>query len=392
MSPRNPANPAGKFPLATYCLILAQLVVWIVVRRFLLQGGEWTQFALYPGAPDELGLIISPFIHIEPVHLGINLAVLWLFGTSLERTVGSFQFLFFYLGAAWFSSLMQWAVSTAFQVHPNLAASNAAVGSSGAVAGIMAAHLVRFPRARLSLPFNRSFTVPATPILTLWVVYTLFRAIITTVVGYSEGIGHWAHFGGFVFGLAMAQLMGLHHLARREMLAQTAEEAYASDNLLVAARAWSALLAMRPSDTHTRTALITTRLAMSDVPGARRLAREGLEALVKANDRPTAIELYEEYVELVPELDLPPGIRYRLGCWLADAGRDELAFRALWESVREDGATPSSAAALYRAGKLALERLQSPRHARQAWNCLLEQFPDSPWCDAARDSLRHLPA
>lgn len=392
MSQRTPENRSGSFPTATYCLIVAQIVAWVVVRRFLLAGNAWTEFALFPGAPSELSLLISPFVHIEPAHLGINLAVLWLFGTNLERSLGSLWFLLLYLGAAWFSSLMQWAVSTTFQVSPNLDAANAAVGSSGAIAGIMAASLVRFPAQRFPIPLLRGATFPATPVLAMWLLYTAFRAIITTVAGVSEGIGHWAHFGGFIFGLAMAQMAGLHHSARRELLAEAAEHAWANDDLPTAARAWSALLAMRPSDTHIRTSLITTRLALHDVHGARRLAREGIDALVRADERTLAMELYVDYLELVPELDLPPGIRYRLGCWLADAGQDEIAFRALWESVREDGTTTATAAALYRAGKLACERLSSPRHARMAWHYLVEQFPDSPWSDAARDGLRQLPA
>ena len=95
---------------------------------------------------------------------------------------------------------------------------------------------------------------------------------------------------------------------------------------------------------------------------------------------------------LTVHLDLPPGIRYRIGCWLADTGQEELAFRALLESVREDGATPGSAGALYRAGQLAWERMKSASQAREAWERLLEQFPDSPWSDAARDGLRQLPS
>src|SRR5204863_8686127 len=98
------------------------------------------------------------------------------------------------------------------------------------------------------------------------------------------------------------------------------------------------------------------------------------------------------HTQLIPDLDLAPGIRYRIGCWLAEAGEDELAFGALWESVREDGPTPAAAGALYRAGLLAWERLRSPHSAREAWERLLEQFPDSAWTDAARDGLRRLPA
>jgi rhomboid family protein len=385
------AAPRQAAPVATYLLITAQVLVWLVVRRYLLTGDQWTDFALFPGAPSELGMLISPFVHLDPAHLGINLAVLWLFGVNLERAVGSLYFLFLYLGAGWFASLMQWAVATSFHLIPDLTGRDAAIGSSGAVAGILGASIVRFPQSRLRIPLSTRATFPTILIILLWLAYTVVRALITTVHGVTEGVGHWAHFAGFVFGLGLAQLGGLQRVARQEYLEHAAEDAMARHNLPAASLAWSALLAMQPLDLHARTALIAARLELNDLRGARHLARTGVEALVRAGERSLAMQAYCEYSHLLPELDLGPGIRYRIGCWLAEAGEDEWAFRALWESVREDGATPAAASALYRAGLLAWERLRSPLHAREAWERLLEQFPDSPWTEAARDALRHLP-
>lgn len=385
-------NSSGSLPVATFALIAAQVLVWWVVRQYFVPGNAWTQFALRPGTPNELGLLVSPFVHLDPTHLGVNLIVLWLFGTNLERALGSLRFLFLYLGSAWFASLMQWAVFTAFHVYPDLAARDAAVGSSGAVAGLLGITLVRFPQASLRVPvLPRAAFFPAA-VIALWFVYTFVRALMTTLTGVTEGLGHWAHFAGFIFGLGAAQLCGLHRIARQEFLESTAQRATALHDLPTAVRAWSALLVMRPQDLRVRTALIASRHALGDESGARRLAREGIESLVRANERSAAMEAYQAFTAVVPSLDLPPGVRFRVGCWLAEAGQDELAFRALWESVREDGATPGAAGALYRAGQVAWERLRSPLHAREAWERLVEQFPESPWTDAARDGLRRLSA
>lgn len=377
-------------PLATYALILAQVAVWFVVRRYLLPGNQWTELALRPGTPDEVGFLISPFVHLEPAHLGVNLAVLWLFGTQLERSIGSLRFLALYLGAAWFGSLMHWATATSFHLLPNFEDHNAAIGSSGAVAGVLAANLVRFSRPRVALPLWPKVTLPATPLLVGWLAYTLVRALLTTINGLQEGIGHWAHLAGFIFGLGVAQVMRLQAQARLEFLEDMAVRAEQEGHLPAAAQAWSALLALHPDDVEVRGALIRSRIAMGDLPGARRLAREGLTALVKADQRQAATEFFRECLRYVPDLDLPRGVRYRVACWMADSGDHELAYGALWDSVREDGATPSSAGALYRAGQIALERLHHPGHARDAWERLLEQFPESPWSDAARDGLRRL--
>jgi membrane associated rhomboid family serine protease len=376
-------------PYATYALIAAQMAVWVVAQRFLLPQNVWTEFANDPTAPTWLGLLISPFVHLEAVHLGVNLLALWLFGTNLERACGSMRFLLLYLGSAWFASLMHWAAATSFHLYADLA-SNAALGSSGAIAGVLAASTVRFARPRLRIPLLSAATFPVTPLIVLWVGYTVVRALLTTLTGISEGVGHWAHLAGFIFGLCAAQLLGFQHAARLEHLAFSGAEATAREDHAGASRSWAALLAMEPSDMAVRCALVKARLAVNDLPGARRVARDGIEALVRADKRAAALEAYEDYCELVPELDLRAGVRFRIGCWLAETGDAEGAFRALWESVREDGPTAAAASALYRAGQVAWERLRSPLHAREAWERLIEQFPDSAWSDAARDGLQRL--
>ncbi|MFN3651755.1 MAG: rhomboid family intramembrane serine protease [Armatimonadota bacterium] len=378
---------AESAPIATYLLIAAQIAAWFVVRRFLLTGGAWTSFALIPGAPSELGLIVSPFVHLDPTHLGLNLAVLWLFGTNLERALGSLHFLFLYLGAAWFASLMQWAVGTSFHLTQDLAVHPAAVGASGAIAGILGASLVRFPLVRLRFPLVSGATFSSAPILVLWFVYTLIRALVTTVSGSSSGVGHWAHLSGFIFGLGMAQIAGLHHVAREEFLERAAEEATQRRDSRAAALAWAALLTYRPRDLAARRALIAARLELDDDPGARRLARQGLELLVRAGDREAACAALAEYTALLPDLDLPPGLRYRIGCWLAEAGDLDESYRVLWDSVRDEGQAAAAPAALHRAALIAWERLHSPERARAAWLRLVEQYPQSPWTHAARERL-----
>lgn len=386
----HPGNPVRRtHPVATYALIAMQVAVWIVVRIYLLPAGTWSTFALTPDDPTARGFFLSPFIHLDAAHLGVNMAVLWLFGTNLERSVGSFRFLLLYLGAAWFASSMHWAAATAFRLYDDGGAPGTAVGASGAVAGLLGASVVRFAQPRLGLPWTGRRTFPVLPLIVLWLTYTVVRALaLHSAV--SEGVGHWAHLSGFLFGLAYAQLSGWHRLARAEYLEQAAAAAAAQRDLVAVARALAALLLMRPDDLRVRRELVVARLELGDRPGARRVAREGLVQEVKSGNVAHALRAFRAYGLLVPDLDLPPGVRYRIGSWLAEAGEPETAFRCLLESVREDGASSASAAALYRAGQLACERLASTTRAREAWERLLEQFPDSPWSDAARDGLRKL--
>lgn len=384
------ARPA--LPLATYALMLAQVVAWVLVRRYLLTGNTWTLFALLPGAPRETGLLVSPFIHLDAPHLGVNLLLLWLAGTALERAIGTIRFLGLYLGAAWFSALMQWAVTTALHTGPDATTVQAAIGSSGAVSGVLGALLVRLPVARLRLPLLAA-AIPVTPLVTVWGIYTLILALIGTVTGLMAGVAHWAHLTGFLFGLGAAQLLEFHQAARAEVLARAGSEATAADNPLAASQAWTALLALRPHDLEVRSALVAARVALGDAAGARQVARDGIEVPTRAGDRAAALGAFRELAMLARGVDLAPGIRYRLGCWLAETGDYEAAFTALLESVWEDGPpnATGAAAALHRAALVAAERLGNAARAREVWERLLMQFPDSPWAEAAEDGLRRLP-
>jgi membrane associated rhomboid family serine protease len=389
--PERDAGPVGLGkPFATVLLIGAQVFAWLVVRRYLLGGNDWAELALRPGPIDPEGLVVSPFVHVEPAHLGVNLLVLWLFGSNLERAIGTIRFTLLYLGAGCFSSLMHWAVVAVFHVAGGPGNQSAALGSSGAVAGVLGAVFVRFPQARLRLPLFARLTFPTTPILVLWLVYTLFRAFATTVTGIQEGVGHWAHFAGFIFGLTGAQIAGLHRVAREEFLHHSAAAATAEGNLPAAAQAWSALLAIRPQSLRVRTALVTTCLALRDLAGARRLAREGIEASVRAGDPARSVEAYLALMLVVPGLKLSPGTRFRVGCWLAEARKDEPAFRALLESIREDGTPGAAASALFRAGQVALDGLGRPDSAREVWQRLIDYYPDSTWAEPARERVARL--
>src|SRR5262249_34246321 len=129
--------------VATTLLIAAQLAVWVAIV-FFYRDQEWLGDALLPRSLRRPRPVLSPLVH--PYHLGVNLAILWLFGSSLERSIGTVRFLALYLGAAWFAGLMHWAVTIAAQADIDLDAAGAAlgaVGSSGAVAGVLGAYAVR---------------------------------------------------------------------------------------------------------------------------------------------------------------------------------------------------------------------------------------------------------
>lgn len=373
--------------LATGLLIASQLLTWVVMLRYY-PNGEWSEHALLPGALDLRRLLVAPFVHVNPYHLGVNVAILWLFGSGLERAIGAARFLLLYLLAAWFAGLMYWGVTVVAGAPLEQGSAAGAMGASGGIAGVLGAYSVRLPHRPLLLPFG--WRLPPAPLLGGWLLVEFTQAVVGIARGGGAGFANWAHFAGFVFGLAAATAMGLQLAARREQLEAEGRAAEHSEDPTYAAAAWEALLELQPGDGEVRQHLVAARLSAGEQAAAEAAARDGLARAAREGRVAAALADYHLYTQLLPELRLPDGLRYRVGCWLAEAGEDQAAYAALIQAAQEDAATPAAASALFRAGEVAADRLHDPRRARAAWQRILLDYAETPWRDRAYERLRAL--
>jgi membrane associated rhomboid family serine protease len=154
-----------------------------------------------PGKSPFLALLISMFLHAGWLHLAGNLLFLWVFGNNVEDRLGHATYLGFYVVGGLGASGLQIAFG-ANSTIPN-------VGASGAIAAILGAYLVMFPRARvLTLLFVALIELPAAVVLGLWFVLQFFSGVGSLTSGVEGGVAYWAHVGGFVAGLLAAKLLG----------------------------------------------------------------------------------------------------------------------------------------------------------------------------------------
>jgi membrane associated rhomboid family serine protease len=154
-----------------------------------------------------LSVFTSMFLHAGWIHIGGNLLFLWVFGNNVEDRIRPLGFLLFYLAAGIVAAVVQLALvhSGANLIVPN-------VGASGAIAGVLGAYLLMFPRRRvLTLVIFFVITVvylPAYVVLGLWFVLQAFSGllVLSNNVNAGGGVAFWAHIGGFSFGAIMARL------------------------------------------------------------------------------------------------------------------------------------------------------------------------------------------
>jgi membrane associated rhomboid family serine protease len=149
-------------------------------------------------------IVFSTFLHAGFMHIAGNMLFLWIFGNNIEDHLGHFGYLLFYLVGG-IAASMAHVLTHADDVIPS-------VGASGAVAAVMGAYILLFPKAKVKvlLPIFIIFTIvqmPAVVVLALWFAYQFFIGAQEFARGGTE-VAWMAHVGGFAFGLVAIFLLG----------------------------------------------------------------------------------------------------------------------------------------------------------------------------------------
>jgi membrane associated rhomboid family serine protease len=207
-------------PVVTYALIAANAAAFfaeVSAERALGASGfrDWIyRWALVPrdvarfgGVEEYETFVTSMFLHAGLMHLVGNMLYLWVFGRNVEDRMGRAGFSVFYI----LSGLA--AAGTQFLIDPRLGVP--VLGASGAVAGVLGAYIVLFPTARVVtlLPIFYFVTFVELPAVTFILIWFVFQNVFPAVFlppSMTGGVAHWAHIGGFAFGVAVALLLRDH--------------------------------------------------------------------------------------------------------------------------------------------------------------------------------------
>ena len=205
--PLKDENPSDGKPIVTISLIAVNVAIFAFMY---LSGGEFYSAVVYEfgmtpaylGAATLHTLFTSMFLHGGIIHLAGNMLYLWIFGDNIESICGKTKFILFYLTCGLIASFTHLLTT----VNPEIPT----IGASGAIAGVLGAYLLIYPRAKvLTLVFFFFITmirVPAVVLLGFWFVYQLFLGSVTLMSGVGTGVAFWAHIGGFAAGFVLILL------------------------------------------------------------------------------------------------------------------------------------------------------------------------------------------
>jgi membrane associated rhomboid family serine protease len=160
----------------------------------LLSFEKAEPFSIHPS----LSIFSSMFLHGGVLHVGGNMLYLWIFGNNIEDRLGHFRFILFYLMCGIVAAYSH-AIITPSSTIPM-------IGASGAVAGVLGAYILLFPRARVhTLVFFGFFVdiikIPALIVIGFWAIIQVVNGILSQGLVAQGGVAWFAHVGGFLAGL-----------------------------------------------------------------------------------------------------------------------------------------------------------------------------------------------
>jgi membrane associated rhomboid family serine protease len=251
MFPLRDDNPTLSTPVATFALILLNVLSWFALQGFGSEPALSHSLCAYGLIPGELfglvpqglrvqlgddaycvlgqsswtTLLSSMFMHGSWFHIIGNMWFLWVFGNNVEDVMGPFRYAAFYLLCGLAAALAQAMANT----HSALPM----VGASGAIGGVMGAYAILYPRARIDTLvvfgfFVRTISVPALWMLGYWFVLQLLGGLPSLAGAAEGGVAFWAHVGGFLAGVVLVFVFRSPERLAAHRAAMEAQEQFVS--------------------------------------------------------------------------------------------------------------------------------------------------------------------
>ncbi len=339
------------------------------------------------------------FLHAGWAHLIGNMLFLWLVGCNIEDRWGPWFFGAFYIAGGF--------VASGTHTLANMGSDIPTIGASGAVAAVMGAFLIRYWKTKIRFFYffwtfvyflRGTFKVPAYVVLPFWFLKELFWG----TSGVVTGVAHWAHIGGFVFGLAGGLFLWLSGIEDKYFVPKYSldgEEHEVPEEYVQAREA----LAAGDREGAKQKFLMTVSRHNGYLPALVNLSKlyaeeknrqelvKTTEAIVRktlSTDEPhLAVENFQRMMNTFPDASLSPASQFRMASTLASSG---LYQEASWSYRNLAAAYPNEILAqksLVASGDLLTDKLKMHKNAVAMYEHLLKYYPDTALAEKAKEGL-----
>ena len=374
-----------QLPLVTLGIILLNVLVAVFTRNSM--DTVPIDYGLVPGQLSLSRLFTSNFLHDGPVHLTLNMLLLYVFGRDVERVLGKLKYLFFYLGACLAGAIIHTLV--VFAALPPYYALLPVIGASGAVAGVVGLYAVRFHRRTFHFG---GMELPALFVIMCWLAFQLVLGVaglyMDDVYGMSiKLVSWWSHLGGFAFGIGIALLGNQALQGECEYLLAKARDDYERGNLPEAAGEYETLLKYDPDNPIVYAELGRLWGILGEDLHSISYYHTAIELYICKGREQEALAVVDEMKEAWPETALSTATQLHLASYLTDTGQTPQAIQAFRQIVEDNPDSAEAQISLLKIGQLQLTALNDPSAAVETLSTFLDRYPNSKWHDSAQQTL-----
>ena len=211
-------NPRVLFPIITYSIIGVNIFIYLLQFHFIGNNPQLAKDIIYrfgfiPNDFNVFNIITSMFMHGGFGHIIGNMWFLYIFGDNVESILGHARYFSFYIFCGIGAALGQ------FFIEPT--STTPMVGASGAIAGVLGAYMIKFPKAKVHvfaviIIFITTFIVPAQIVLGIWFIMQLSGGLNSLGINTTGGVAWFAHIGGFLVGVGSLKVFQTFHFKHNE--------------------------------------------------------------------------------------------------------------------------------------------------------------------------------
>jgi membrane associated rhomboid family serine protease/uncharacterized Zn finger protein (UPF0148 family) len=381
----------------TYSLIFTNILIFYAYELNVNPQFIFDNLIFLPENPTALNVPLSLFtaffLHLSSGHLWGNMLFLWAVGTVVEKRIGWQRFLLFYMLCGIMAGLLSALVHYLFS-HDALHG----LGASGAIAGVMGIFAVRcyfksmvFPLPILGifaliLPISLKVRLNSLVIIGLFFAMDLSGGIAQAAGTSSSNIGHWAHIGGMLCGVALAMLSNLGEEAIGERHVEISRQVMSKGGDLYAGEE-SMRLALQHNPDNTEVMLLLAQLLtkFGPDPEGDELYRQSISRLIASKPKEAMAAFRDYYDRTMQPVD--PATQLRLAALFQQADDLPWSERCL-ELLADNPATPAAIRerAVYQCARIK-ELLGQVDIAMHYYQIFIDNFPESPMIAKAQARL-----
>jgi len=305
--------------------------------------------------------------------------------------MGAIEFLLLYIGGGFAASVMHVAIASAF--FPPEWTKQAAVGASGPIAAVLGVFVIRFSRHKF---YVGNAAIPALPVVFCWLLAQILLGLLglqletLRLFGAAftlRDVGYWAHVGGFIFGMGVAQVTRMAIEGEKEYLRNDAQASLRRGTLLEVVNKYEALLSYDPNDAFANAELARTWALLKDREEAEHYYTRAAQLYLKKGLGDDALIRYDELRRFWPDAGFHPETQFRLGCYLDEVGQYERAVGILGQVFLKHPGSAEAEMAMLKAGQIQLNRLSKAGLAAAILAKFVDSYPQSEWLRFAEQLL-----